>query len=388
MKLLIDWSVLCHICWHKMASPDYVARTDIEQAEFARNIAATILYFQERFQPSETLFALDGKRYWRYEVFQKFYATHTRVYKRVVSEPDEKDPKKIYQKTIYYMVHDKKTYQLDWHEGMEKYLRTKLKKAEVHLFQVDIHNKDTVLVAPKEVPYEIMEMYPKYKGARKESKWDYTTTREEFKEMIVNIAKNLAHTFKCRCIQVESAEADDVAYAYNVLHPKEDLVFITTDSDWNQMFRKNTFLKIYNPMKMEWVDTNTEQAGINLAIKIISGDSSDGIPGLSPENAAALIGPKNAEKLVVEHGVPGIYDYLKDNIPEDYLKRNLRLIYLKNCPKKVRKAISEELAKEPKKPKEIHKMEEYGLEKADIVSTRAAAEEARESDLEEGIYEE
>jgi len=88
MKLLIDWSVLCHIAWHKMSSPNYEARTNIEQAEFARNLAGSLVYFFDRFKPSEIIFALDGKSYWRKEVYGKHYAQHARVY-RVMAQTEE-----------------------------------------------------------------------------------------------------------------------------------------------------------------------------------------------------------------------------------------------------------------------------------------------------------
>jgi len=395
MKLLIDWSVLCHVMWHKMASPDYEARTDIEQAEFARNIAGAMLYYQERFEPDETILALDGSKYWRYEVFNQFYAKHTQVFIEKILLPEsnqegtgtaQRGPS--YQ-TIYYMQHDKKTFRLEYHDGMEKYIRTKLKKAETEDMLSEVKAGNIKAVQPDKIPYQIIQMYPEYKGARKEAKWDYTTTRKEFKDMCRNIAKNLAHTFNARVILEDTAEADDIAYAYHVLHPKEDMIFITTDTDWHQMLRTGKFLKFYNPLKMEWVEKTSEQVAHELAVKIISGDSSDGIPGLFPQEGTALIGPKKAEEMVIKHGVPGIYEHLKKFVLPDYLTRNLRLIYLKNCPKAVRENILMAIqAEKPAAPKEVHAPKDYGLEKQDILSIKAGAEEARASDLEEGMYEE
>lgn len=392
MKLLIDYSVLAHICWHKMASPDYEARTDIEQAEFARNLAATIMYYIERFKPEETLFALDGAKYWRYETFDKYYAKHTRVFleKRVVplKEDSSKDSIDPITQLVYYLQYDKKTYQLVWHDGAEKYIRTKMKKAEVADMNVGIHKKVVTELKREDVPYKIMDMFPKYKGNRKESKWDYTTTREEFKLMCVNIAKNLAHTFKARILQTESAEADDIAYLYHQQHSAETMIFVTTDSDWHQMLRKGLFLKFYDPRTMDWVEKTSEQADIGLAIKIISGDSSDGIAGLCPTEGAALIGAKNAEAMVLEHGVPAVYKHLHTIMPEDMLKRNLQLIYLENCPRKVKEEIAEALKKSATTAKDAHKPGDYGMNKKDILGVQASAEEARASDLEEGIYDE
>jgi len=269
LKLLLDWSVLCHICWHRMNSPNYEARTNIEAAEFSRNIASTILELVTRFKPTELVFALDGKGYWRNSAYDKYYAEHCVFYKDVSKE-----------ESIYYMVHDMKYYVLKYYSDLGKFKQDKLNKAEKEEFHRQLGETITT-VETSELSSDLKELIPTYKGNRKDSVWSYETSSKDAKILWSKCAYQLAETFEAKVIKVDMAEADDVGFVYAEDNVADNCIMVTTDSDWHQFLRKGLFLKFYRPDKCEFVAKTPETASTELAIKIMSGDASDNIAGIA-----------------------------------------------------------------------------------------------------------
>ena len=63
-RMVIDWSVLMYMNWHKMRSLNFQARTALESAEFARNIVTHALYLVERVQRDQLVLAVDYPQNW------------------------------------------------------------------------------------------------------------------------------------------------------------------------------------------------------------------------------------------------------------------------------------------------------------------------------------
>ncbi|MFO7890677.1 MAG: hypothetical protein R6V04_10100 [bacterium] len=382
MKLLIDYSVLCHTCWHMMKSPNYEAKTDIEAEEFARNLAGTLLYYKTRFQPEEITLAMDARGdYWRHAVMEKYYREHCLVSKYI--KPFEETNQDINMDSVleysYVLSYDLKQYRIDYIDGPDKWVSKKLTKAEKN----EIAALELIAVSYEEVPLAIKEFFPTYKGNRRTASWDYATTREEWYNLCAKISKNLAVTFGAKIIDVPLAEADDIAKVYADINTVQDMIFLTTDSDWSQMLSDHLFLKLFNPTKRDWVEITPEEANWKLAIKLMSGDNSDNIPAISLKSSAATLGPKAAEKLLLEYKLDGIYDYLEEHADHDALYRNYELIYLDNIDELVETHITKtiKVSKIPSSSKS-YRLQQYGLDSKELIAIKAEAEEARNEDIE------
>lgn len=372
MKLLIDYSVMCHGCWHIMKSPNYEARTSIEKAEFARNLAASMLEYTERFKPDEVVFAVDAKgEYWRHVELRNHYKKHCKVFKYLDLESNTEK---------FILTHDLKMYRLDFFDGPNKWIAKKLtvkEKEEAKALKLEP-------VKHKDIPEDIQKFIPSYKGNRRDSAWDYATTRAEWHVLCQKILVNLASTFKAKIFEVPKAEADDIAKVYADLHPAEEMVFITTDSDWSQLLIDKMFLKLYNPTQRAWVDKTAEQARFDLAVKIMSGDSSDNIAGIALKDANATMGKKTAEKLILTVGIGNIYKELEDLANVDQLYKNYEMIFLDNIPEKlkakIKRVINTTSITKTKKP---FPLSSYGVTAKDVLEIKGEAKGDRDVDLQE-----
>jgi len=382
MKLLIDWSVLCHTCWHIMRSPNYEARTDVEASEFARNLAGSMLYYKERFQPDEIIFALDSRKgYWRHDVMDEYYKKWGRAFKYKDTDTD---------KILYILKFDLKTYRIEWFEGSNKWISKKLTVDEKEKLIEEYGGENSALV---QVPYHkipglIRQFFPAYKGHRKDSQWDYATTREEWYILCAKIVNNLAVTFGGKIVLVDQAEADDVAKVYADINASHEMIFLTTDSDWSQMLVDHMFLKLYNPTSRVWNETEPKEADYQLAKKLMCGDATDNIPGISLKGMTATMGPKAAEKLITDIGIKKVYEELETiaNVPGLY--RNYELIFLDNMPEDIEKKITVEIeaAKIPKSKKPFN-YAHFGVTKKDELGFKGEAKKDRDVDLEDGKLE-
>ena len=399
MNLLLDWSVLCYNAWHRMASPNYEARTDIEIDEFSRNLSGMVLGYVERFKPDELIFALDGANYWRYRAYDNYYAENCEVYMEKVNlEPkvtivEGRKQKVTQQEIIYYMIYDLKYYSFKYVPEMDKYIQKKLVKVEKEALDERLESDTGGITVADEIPDGIKSFIPTYKGNRKLTKWSYETPKKHFQEMSNKIAHSLAKILRAKVVKLEGAEADDIAYVYDKQYAAKTKIFITTDSDWHQLLRKGLFLKFYNPTTNEFVDKSAVQASNELAIKIMSGDSSDNIAAIALKDAKATLPAPNkknkklnkTELLVQEHG-KDIYTYLEKEADPAMLKRNYQLVYLPNCPKKLQSRIHDVLEESEPVIEGALKLNTFGLKDDDILNIKLEAGEYRKLDIEAGHY--
>jgi len=390
MKLLLDISVLTQQCWHSMASDNYEAKPDSSEIEeFSRNIYSMILGYVTRFQPDELIFATDGARYWRYAAYDKYYAENTDIYQGLVEVGTEETPAKEIQ---YYLTYDLKSYHVKYSEEFHKYFVNKLDKAKKVIMEGHLKDGTYKRTSINNVPTDFKELIPTYKGNRKGLPWKYTTDKAVFKKYCGNITKQLAKTFKAKYINIEAAEADDIAQAYHDMYPADDMVMVTTDGDWTQLLRKGMFLHFYNPKTRQWVETTMEQANKELAMKIMCGDAGDYIGAISLKGAKATLpvpkkGAKKLNKtelLYTEHG-KGIYKWLGENADPASLKRNYQMIYLENCPKKLKREIKDTITNAKVFEGESYDHKNYGLDAKEVMLVENEAATLRREDLDEGV---
>lgn len=363
-RLGFDWSVVTNQCWHAMKGKNYEGRTEIESVEFGRNIAKFVLYYIERFKPEEIVFFMDSRvGYWRHDTTEAYYKEHCKV---KWWRPKEGDP-------FYTLAYDKKIYRISWLDGADKYISKKLIIAEVKaLDAVDCQDVDY-----DDIPEEVIAFFPKYKGNRATASWDYKTTRAEWYVLCANLVKNLAVTCKSKIIQIDKAEADDISKVYADMHSAKHMIFITTDSDWNQLLIDHLFLKIFNPRVNDWVRKTRKQNEYDLAFKLLTGDASD--------NIAGLMTPKPAEALIAKVGMDKIYESLtKDVVDQDALYRNYELILLENMPEDIEESIKDEInVGKIVTSKKEYKWAHFDMNAKDVLVIKGEALQARKIDIED-----
>lgn len=308
-KLVIDWSVLMYKCWSVIFKKDYVAstKTGLEVDEFTRNMAEELFKLVERFEPEEVILALDGTHNWRLDFYEDHYMKNIDYWK-ILPAPDA-EGKLV---PSYWVARvDRSMYKIHKNGALDQWFVDKLKKDEIE----DLPNlEDGTLVTPffsgkmpqyvldqfPDAPLSVTELedwaglqlvVPAYKGNRKGTKWVAKTPKSEFKTHGRNLAFNLAPLVNGVEIYVESAEGDDVVARYierNANHP-DPVILVTVDADLRQLFVKNPALVIWDPVKNRFFKETPDQADFKLICKIMGGDTSDNITGISfPKRAATF----------------------------------------------------------------------------------------------------
>jgi len=342
--MLIDNSVVSYRSWHVMHSKNYEAETGLELAEYARNYAKDMLFLHSLIQPDRTYILLDCPRedIWRHTPYNKYY--HDKEAHNVYFYNDE-----------WYAAVDDKVYRMVHSEDTDQWVSIKLKKADQPAFTVDDEDE------PKDLnlTIAIADLLPGYKKGRKVSRWDYETSREEYKQRASTLAKNFAPLIKGVAVEHGSLEADDLAHCVisQFDETEHQFVCVTSDSDWQQLCTRRKNVEVYDPIKHEMKDIHCGRAAHMMWVKLIGGDSADGIPGIRLNKSKSQIGPARAKKLVDTHGLDGIFGWLKENAYLPALERNLELISFKHLPAPYRKGVRSFLWK--KRPSKVR----YGLEK-------------------------
>lgn len=395
--LLIDWSVLSYQAWFGMKSPKWEARTNIEVAEFARNLAMRAYYLKELIKPTKVIFAMDSYPIWRNRVYDDYYKKHTRYYHynyRTVIDTAGGNVDAV-DREIYLMEYDKKVYGCYFSEVKDSWVCDKLKKAKLEEIYtgectvfVDGEPEDENEKSIEELPKEIYEFLPKYKGNRKDSKWDYTTTKKEYKELSKKVANNLIGLLgdDVEILYAEDAEADDIIARYVMQNTARSIYMYTVDTDLHQLICKNMFLKILKPIsydEVEVVDKSEKQVKYEVMHKILSGDSADNISGISLLDKKTCMGNKAAENYILrfEEEPEKLYPTLLEEADVEALERNLTLVYLDNIPAEVCKTIQNAFDN-PIKPEVDITWESFGVDEQDLFPIRSKANQDSKNNLE------
>lgn len=406
-RMVVDWSVLMHLNWHKMRSPNFEARTGLEVAEFARNIVSHVLYLVERVGPDELVLAMDAPTNWRSGVYSRYYDRHVEYHQFRA------------RSGLWVLQFDRKTYLVKYRDDMGKWETTKLNKADTAACALgdplqwrrwspcpvdpveDSTDEEPVLWVREAADWPHLEpIVPTYKGNRKTSRWDYETTKAEFKALGANLGQNVAATLGGHAIRVEMAEGDDVCAVYVKTAPADDkVVLVTIDTDLHQLLIDRPDLRIFDPKAHRWVDKSPERATFELVHKVLTGDSSDNIAGVALRAAAQTLGDKTAEKLIADNGGPElVWDYLLDQVDDDgkvlrhgaaeaaSLDRNLELVSLSYLPAEIEHAILDAFdamrAGQPvaPRPEPTYLLDAFGLTAADVMVARATGRQDQEID--------
>lgn len=207
-----------------------------------------------------------------YAVFYRYYAIYS-WYKR--AHPDEKlNAETILENKMFMDKYDKMFL------NMVPMLAKKYKvKPENIIFALDCRSEN-IWRQP---------LYPSYKDRRENVNFNggiFTHTLEVLMEQLV-----LA--YRCKVIEHDRLEADDVLALCTKILSYKRAVIITNDNDYVQLY-KYPGVEIYN-LGGQALKSRIKNVDTYLMLKIILGDKSDNIPAIGKK-----IGTKTAEKMIAD----------------------------------------------------------------------------------------
>lgn len=188
--------------------------------------------------------------------------------------------------------------------------------------QMDV---DKVIVALEGYPKFRHELYPEYKGNRKVDPSDHKKAKEyaDFRRQKDEIVRILSF-LPVEVIRHPEYEGDDlIGKLVTSVYKDDECIVVTGDTDFIQLFNQHDDVKIYNPIKKEFV----EAPGYDYVFwKSMVGDTSDNIKGIS------RVGPKTAKKIMSKTSEE--IDAWLDEKPErrGVVDRNRKLIRFADVP--------------------------------------------------------
>jgi DNA polymerase-1 len=208
------------------------------------------------------------------------------------------------------------------------------------------------------------DIFPYYKSNRKK-----TQNTEEFENLFKEIKEfriELKENFPYKIIQIWKGEADDIiAVLSQNLSKNNEVIIGSTDKDMFQL--ANDKVKIYNPIKNEFVEGKDKNYLLEL---IMHGDSGDGIPNVRSDDDVFVIkekcqkdfGPKTIQNILNTIGFEKWYSEQPEDIKKKF-QRNKQLISLSLdvIPKELQDKIMEEYKVKP--TNDPQKMMHYFAEK-------------------------
>ena len=192
------------------------------------------------------------------------------------------------------------------------------------------------------------DIYPEYKDNRKANKAKIPIDWNLFYQTRDKLMLDISANMPIKTVLLDRIEADDiVAVLTENLHQTHDIIALSNDSDWHQLFKYRNFraFKINDNSKTSGPEGRTEVIGVDpvklIQMKILTGDTGDNIPNLKPR-----LGEVTAQKIITECN-GNIYAYaMKEGLLEAF-ERNQRLINLDRIPQDIKDSIWNEYNRTP-----------------------------------------
>lgn len=186
--------------------------------------------------------------------------------------------------------------------------------------EIKEHNPDRVIMVQDSESWR-KEIFPAYKlnrAAKREADVINFKLFFEVAESFLNSLKNIFENIQF--IRVNKAEADDIIATIVKNKPEWDIINISSDKDFYQLFKYKNYSQ-WNAIKQQFIQVVNPIE--ELQIKIITGDRGDNIPPLKRG-----IGPVKAQKLLNEN----LEEWLtSENLNERY-NENYKLISFDAIP--------------------------------------------------------
>lgn len=187
------------------------------------------------------------------------------------------------------------------------------------------------------------EFFPFYKAHRKKAREKSDLDWHLIFDMLAKFKVELRDNFPYKVIDVEGAEADDIIGTLaprHVMH--EDVLIISSDGDFLQLQmyngRSQYSIKQYNPHQKKFIVS--EDPIKELKMKIINGDSGDGIPNIMSASDTFVTGQR--QKRMTEQRMEKYLneEYANyDTFASTGFARNQTLIDLRHIPDDIKNKI-------------------------------------------------
>ena len=192
------------------------------------------------------------------------------------------------------------------------------------------------------------DTFPEYKANRKKGRDESTHDWNMIFDIIGEVKENLKTYSPYRCIEIERCEADDIigTICEKQMSP-EPILIISPDRDFVQLQRYPN-VKQFSNVQKKWVEPKEGSALDDLALKIIQGDSGDGVPNvlsddttLSEGRRQGVLSAKKKQMLLEDPQALGT------TVARQYI-RNKTMIDLTSTPDDLQEQIMEEFKKPAK----------------------------------------
>lgn len=411
-RLIFDHSAITMNLWHRILSPGYDSREGSEQGDFAYEVATFYYEMILRFQPSDIVFALDSKPYWRNFYYANEYGTNSM---RLYTHKEEVDhflldmDKAIYQVKRHDMTGNWEANKFTINKAIEAGLNWECQEEPEN----DFKRIQLAEITDTNAREAVQGQIPEYKGSRSKQHWKAKTPKEEFRKLQRNIAFSFAPLVGGRVVEAQYAEADDIIHEYTKMEPDQNTILVSFDMDLQQCCNNGLFVHYWNFQKKEWVERDHMKVLYNLFYKAIGGDTSDNVKGCSMSKRAGAMpevkfknGVPDAGKGTItfvdnavkewcvknncDKATPEAFNYVHDIATKkqdrNTFTRNYNLVNMDRKPEAIVKSIQEAINKAVPQTCEVT-LQDYGITELDIGVIQRNAQADRMSDESDGVFE-
>lgn len=175
---------------------------------------------------------------------------------------------------------------------------------------VDKFKPDLVYFILEGRPIQRLETMADYKGNRDR------TDRDDFIRQRRLIVSLLKEKFPIHVVRHPNYECDDVLAALaRITHANDDVIVVSSDTDFYQLLNGTQHIELYNPVKKDFIDPPEYDY---VTWKALRGDSSDNIPGIRG------IGDKRALDLLESSET--LQKFLDQKDHRETFQRNIEMI--------------------------------------------------------------
>ncbi len=209
---------------------------------------------------------------------------------------------------------------------------------------------DEIVLAFDSRHYWRKDIFPYYKGKRKEGRDKSTFDWNAFFPMYDQFKQELRDYFPVKCIEVHGAEADDImAVLSSRFGPHMPVCISTSDNDMIQIQQHVCpNVKQWSPWHKKFL--TPKNSDYDLFEHICTGDAGDGVPNILSDDDTFMAEPKKRQKPLrkdrlaewKKHGINGPEYFCLDAAMLDRFHRNRNLIDLRLIPEDLAAKIVEE----------------------------------------------
>lgn len=162
--------------------------------------------------------------------------------------------------------------------------------------------KQGVVLAFDSRHYWRKNVFPQYKGNRKKGRDKHSFDFDEFFKHFNTLKVEFSESLPYKCIEVDTAEADDIIAVLSKKYVnEEDVCIVAADKDMLQLQKYSSFphsIYQYSPKVKKFITPETND--LNLYTHIIGGDSVDGIPNIWSDEDTYMVEGKRCKQFTTK----------------------------------------------------------------------------------------